>query len=98
VTLGAFDKILAYIIFPSVVFLALTAGTLFKAITPVKRWWYPVAPVVFIGGSGVLALMLLMHNPGAALLGAGIVLCGLPVRWMLTRGVASDRPAKALTS
>ena len=86
VTLGAFDKILAYIIFPSVVFLALTAATLFRSITPVKRWWYPIGPVVFIGGSGVLGLMLLMHNPGAALLGAGIVLCGLPVRWMLTRG------------
>jgi basic amino acid/polyamine antiporter, APA family len=93
VSLGAFDKILAYIIFPSVMFLALTAATLFRTVTPVKRWWYPVAPVVFIGGSGVLGLMLLMHNPGAALLGAAIVLCGLPVRWMLTR--ASSDPAKA---
>ena len=90
VTLGAFDKILAYIIFPSVVFLALTAATLFRTITPVKRWWYPMAPVVFIAGSLVLALMLLMHNPVAALLGAGIVLCGLPVRWMLTRGEVSE--------
>jgi len=86
VSLGAFDKILAYIIFPSVVFLALTAATLFRGASPVRRWWYPVAPVVFIAGSGVLGLMLLMHSPVAALLGAGIVLCGLPVRWMLTRG------------
>lgn len=96
-TLGAFDRILAYIIFPSVVFLALTAATLFRAITPVKRWWYPVAPVLFIAGSGVLGLMLLMHNPGAALLGAAIVLCGLPVRWLLTRG-ATVGAAEALTS
>lgn len=87
-TLGAFDRILAYIIFPSVVFLALTAATLFRGSDPVKRWWYPVAPLVFIGGSGVLGLMLLMHNPGAALLGAGIVLAGLAVRWTLTRGEA----------
>lgn len=71
-TLGAFDRILAYIIFPSVVFLALTAATLFRTITPVKRWWYPVAPLLFIAGSGVLAIMLLLHNPWAALLGAGI--------------------------
>ena len=82
---GAFDRILAYIIFPSVVILALTAATLFRAITPVKRWWYPLAPIVFIAGSGVLALMLLLHDPGAALLGAGIVLCGLPVRRVLVR-------------
>jgi len=100
VTLGGFDKILAYIIFPSVVFLALTAATLFRTITPVKRWWYPIGPVVFIGGSGVLGLMLLMHNPGAALLGAGIVLCGLPVQWLLTKGsgVTLSAPVNALTS
>ena len=78
--LGAFDRILAFIIFSAVVFLALTAATLFRAITPVRRWWFPLAPVVFIAGSGVLAIMLLMHNPGAALLGAAIVLCGLPAR------------------
>ncbi len=83
--LGAFDRILAYIIFSAVVFLALTVATLFRAITPVRRWWYPLAPIVFIAGSGVLAIMLLLHNPGSALLGAGVVLLGLPVRWLLTR-------------
>jgi APA family basic amino acid/polyamine antiporter len=83
--LGAFDQILAYIIFSAVVFLALTVATLFRTITPVRRWWYPIAPIVFIAGSGVLAIMLLMHNPGSALLGAGVVLLGLPVRWLLTR-------------
>lgn len=85
-TLGAFDRILAFIIFSAVAFLALTAATLFRAITPVQRWWYPFAPILFIAGSGVLALMLLLHNPGSALLGAAVVLCGLPVRWLLTRG------------
>ena len=49
------------------------------------RWWYPLAPIVFIAGSGILAIMLLMHNPGSALLGAAVVLLGLPVRWLLTR-------------
>jgi APA family basic amino acid/polyamine antiporter len=94
--LGAFDRILAFIIFSAVVFLALTAATLFRTITPVRRWWYPLAPVVFTAGSGLLAIMLLLHNPGSALLGAGVVLCGLPVRWFLTRrtevvhSVASD--------
>jgi APA family basic amino acid/polyamine antiporter len=82
---GAFDQILAYIIFSAVVFLALTVATLFRTIAPVRRWWYPLAPVVFILGSAVLAVMLLMHNPGSALLGAGVVLLGLPLRWLLTR-------------
>ena len=88
-------KFATIIIFPAVVFLALTAATLFRTITPVKRWWFPFAPLIFIGGGGVLAALLLLHNPGAALLGAGIVLFGLPMRWMLTRrgsvaGTATD--------
>ena len=66
-------------------FLALTVATLFRAITPVKRWWYPISPFVFIGGSGVLALMLLIHSLGPSLLGAAVVLAGLPARWLLTR-------------
>ena len=45
---GAFDRILAFIIFSAVVFLALTVATLFRAITPVRRWWFPLAPIVFI--------------------------------------------------
>lgn len=90
-TLGAFDRILAFIIFSAVVFLALTAATLFRTITPVQRWWHPFAPIAFIGGSGVLAIMLLLHNPGSALLGAGVVLCGLPVRWLLTRRAAEEQ-------
>ncbi len=83
--LGAFDRILAFIIFSAVAFLALTVATLFRVITPVRRWWFPVAPIVFIAGSGILAAMLLLHNLVPSLLGAGIVLVGLPARWLLTR-------------
>ena len=84
-SLGAFDRILDFIIFSAVVFLALTAATLFRAITPVQRWWYPLAPIIFIAGSGVMAIMLLLHGPGPSLLGAAVVLAGLPVRWLLVR-------------
>jgi APA family basic amino acid/polyamine antiporter len=96
--LGAFDRILAFIIFSAVVFLALTVATLFRASPPVKRWWYPAAPVIFISGAGVLAIMLLMHGLVPALLGAAVVLAGLPVRWLLTRktnltpAVAAESP------
>jgi APA family basic amino acid/polyamine antiporter len=84
-SLGAFDHILAFIIFSAVVFLALTVGTLFRVATPVRCWWYPLAPVLFIVGSGLLALMLLFHSMGPSLLGAAVVLAGLPVRWLLVR-------------
>jgi len=85
-SLGAFDRILAYIIFSAVVFLALTVATLFRTITPVTRWWFPTAPIVFIAGSGVLSLMLLLHNLGPSILGGVVILAGLPARWLLTRG------------
>ena len=97
-TLGAFEKILAFMIFSAVVFLALTVATLFRVITPVRRWWFPLAPIVFLAGSGLLAVMLLMHNPVPSLLGAAVVMAGLPVRWLLLRakGVASQRVTKGL--
>ena len=83
--LGAFDRILAFIIFSAVAFLAITVATLFRAITPVRRWWFPLAPIVFITGCGILAVMLLLHNLVPSLLGAAVVLAGLPARWLLTR-------------
>jgi APA family basic amino acid/polyamine antiporter len=52
----------------------------------VNCWWFPLAPIIFLAGSGVLAAMLLMHSPWPSLLGAAVVLAGLPVRWLLLRG------------
>jgi APA family basic amino acid/polyamine antiporter len=95
--LGAFDRILAFIIFSSVVFLALTAATLFRGPAP-KAWWYPVAPLVFIGGCGALALMLLASRTIPSLIGAGLVLLGLPVRWLMTRKHRADAMVPAESS
>ena len=83
-SLGAFDRILAFIIFSAVVFLALTVGN------SVPRDHTGASLVVSrlrqsssSPAADCSRLMLLMHNLGAALLGAAIVLCGLPVRWLL---------------
>jgi APA family basic amino acid/polyamine antiporter len=93
--LGAFDRILAFIIFSAVVFLALTVATLFRVITPVRQWWFPVAPLVFLAGSGILAAMLLLHSLWPSLLGAAVVLAGLPARWLLVRST-STVPARVV--
>jgi APA family basic amino acid/polyamine antiporter len=77
---GGFDRVLAYIIFPAVLFLAVAASTLFRVREPVRGWWFPVAPILFITLSVVVALLILMHDPLPALIGVGIVLCGLPLR------------------
>jgi APA family basic amino acid/polyamine antiporter len=78
--LGAFDRVLAYIIFSAVLFLALTASTLFRITGPVRGWWFPWAPIVFIVLCALVGLLILLHNPLPALAGIAIVLCGLPLR------------------
>jgi APA family basic amino acid/polyamine antiporter len=77
---GAFDRILSFIIFSAVCFLALSVTTLFRMPQPVRRWWFPTAPIVFLLGCAVIDLMILMHDPFPALVGLAIVLCGDPVR------------------
>jgi len=79
-TFGAFDRILSFIIFSAVCFLALSVTTLFRMPQPVRRWWFPIAPIVFLLGCAIIDLMILMHDPIPALIGLVIVLCGDPVR------------------
>jgi basic amino acid/polyamine antiporter, APA family len=81
--LGAFDRVLAYIIFSAILFLALAASTLFRVKEPVRAWWFPAAPIVFIALSVIVALLILMHDPLPALIGVGIVLCGWPLHKFL---------------
>ena len=77
--LGAFDRVLAYIIFSAVLFLALAASTLFRMGERAKGWWFPWAPVLFIVFCIIVGGLILAHNPLPALIGVGIVLCGLPL-------------------
>jgi APA family basic amino acid/polyamine antiporter len=79
-TLGAFDRILAYFIFSTVVFLGLAVAALFRLDRPVDRWWYPAAPILFLIGCAGIALLILLHEPLPALLGAAVVLAGDPLR------------------
>ena len=75
-TLGAFDRILSYIVFSAVVFLALSATSLFRLRPRVVRWWFPAAPILFATGCIVIALLILANDPLPALLGAAVVLSG----------------------
>ena len=90
---GAFDKILAYIIFSAVCFLALSVTTLFRVSPPVQRWWYPAAPIVYLAGSAIVALLILMHSPMPALIGVAVVLAG-----GLLHGRFSSRPVAVETA
>jgi basic amino acid/polyamine antiporter, APA family len=81
--LGAFDRVLSYIIFSAVLSLALAASTLFRRREPVRGWWFPIAPITFIVLSVLLAFLILMHDPLPALVGVVLVLCGIPFRKFL---------------
>ena len=90
---GAFDRMLAYIIFAAVFFLGLAASTLFRLPSKVRAWWYPVAPIVFITSCGVIAMLILMHDPLPALLGTAVVLCGDPAgRWIKRQKLVESAP------
>ncbi len=82
-TLGAFDRILAYIIFSAVVFLGLSVTTLFRLRPRTARWWFPAAPLLFLAGCFVIGLLILMRNPLPALLGAAVVSAGDVLRRFL---------------
>ena len=92
--LGAFDKIISYIIFSAVIFLALTASAVFRFPQARQAFWYPVAPVLYILCCSAVAAMIIMRNPVAALLGIGVVLLGYPLYWKLSR---MQNQAKALS-
>jgi basic amino acid/polyamine antiporter, APA family len=91
---GAFDRMLSYIIFSAILFLALAASSLFRLREPVRGWWFPAAPIAFIVLSALIALLILMHDPLPALAGVAIVLCGVPVR----RFILAKQPAIPLVS
>jgi basic amino acid/polyamine antiporter, APA family len=88
--LGAFDRVLAFIIFSAVLFLALTVSTLFRLPERLKAWWYPVAPVLFIVFCFVVDALILLHDPIPALIGVAIVLCGIPARLLIRSDASSS--------
>src|SRR5450432_170976 len=86
--LGAFDRILAYVIFSAVAFLALSAAALFRLRPRVVARWHPVAPMVFIVGCVAIGLLILMHDPLPALLGVVVVLAGGLLRYFIGSSAA----------
>jgi basic amino acid/polyamine antiporter, APA family len=83
--LGAFDRIISYIIFSAVVFLALTAAAVFRLPHDQRGIWFPLAPLLFILCCGMVALMILLRNPLSALIGVLVVLAGIPLHSRLKK-------------
>jgi APA family basic amino acid/polyamine antiporter len=94
--LGAFDKIISYIIFSAVVFLAMTAASVFRLPEARKAFWYPVAPILFIACCAAVALMIIVRNPLEACLGVAVVLLGYPLHWRFRNSKNTRLPMEAV--
>jgi basic amino acid/polyamine antiporter, APA family len=91
VGLGTFNQIVAYFIFITVIFIALTVAAIFKLRrqTPTGENYrtplYPVTPLVFLTLVGVLLFLLASNNPIQALAGVAVVALGAPVYYLFFR-------------
>lgn len=83
VALGTFGEIVAYFIFVTVAFIALTVAAVFlnkqKAPEKFGVTGYPFTPIIFLVLVTLLLVLLLMDSPKQALLGTAVVLLGLPM-------------------
>ncbi|TLY29385.1 MAG: amino acid permease [Ignavibacteria bacterium] len=82
---GTFDQLATYVVFPSWFFYLMSVGAVFllrsrspQAARPYKAWGYPYTPLLFILFSIYLLFDTVVEIPRDSLIGAGIVLLGVP--------------------
>src|SRR5262249_26973949 len=88
---GTFDEILAYFFFAVVAFLVLMIGAVYvlrRRSPPPPEYrlpGYPVTPLLFLIPVAVVLVLLAVNSPERSLLGAGVVLAGVPVYYLVFR-------------
>jgi len=94
---GKFQALFSLAIFADWLFYALTASTVFVFRRrdaaegkgrPFSMWGYPLLPVIFILCAGVLVVFSIVDQPRNSLAGAGVILFGIPLHYLLRRRVA----------
>ena len=90
----AFNRLLAYVIFASWLFYALTTAAVIRLRQrepalprPYRAWGYPWAPAIFVAVAAVLCVATIIQRPGQSLFGLGLILAGLPFYWFWRRSV-----------
>ncbi|HTK81709.1 MAG TPA: amino acid permease [Bacteroidota bacterium] len=83
---GTYDQLFTYVVFGSFLFYAMSAGAVFimrrrpsAATGSYKTWGYPLTPALFIAFSLYLVVSSIIENPIDSLIGAGIILIGVPL-------------------
>ena len=88
---GSFEQIVAYFVFITVTFIALTVAAVYvqrrrqSVAPPYLTPGYPVTPAIFLSLVVVLLVLIGMNNPRQALAGAAVVALGLPVYELMER-------------
>jgi APA family basic amino acid/polyamine antiporter len=85
---GSFDRILAYFIVPTVIFLALVIASVYRlhSTHPTTRVpGYPLSPLAFLVPIAGLLVLLAADDPVRASLGLGVVALGVPVYELAVR-------------
>lgn len=90
IALGTFEQIIAYFVFVTVIFIALTVAALFvlrrrSKVTMYRAPGYPATPILFLSLVAVLLVLLASHDAKQALLGVAVVGLGLPVYELIVR-------------
>jgi len=84
---GSFQQIISYFFFVVMLFIAMTVAGLFKIhkkeFSGYKTFLYPLTPIFFISVTLIVMLMIAMQNPLQSFLGAGVVLLGIPVYYLI---------------
>jgi APA family basic amino acid/polyamine antiporter len=91
--IGRFQALFSLAIFSEWMFYALTASTVFvfrhrepNAVRPYSVNGYPITPALFILAALLLVVFSFMSEPRNSLIGAAVILCGLPLYlWMRRR-------------
>jgi APA family basic amino acid/polyamine antiporter len=85
---GTFDQLTDYVVFSSWIWYAVAAFGIFKlrridgGFQGYKIKLFPLVPMLFILSSLWLMTQAIISNPTACLIGAGIILSGLPVYYL----------------
>lgn len=87
--LGTFNQIVAYFVFVTVIFIALTVSSVFvlHSRSGNSALWqvpgYPLTPIIFLSFVALLLFLLAGNNPRQAFFGAAIVVLGAPVYYLI---------------
>jgi APA family basic amino acid/polyamine antiporter len=100
---GSYTQLIQYVIFPALVFYAITALGIFvlrrrspEVPRPYRAWGYPVLPALYVVVTGAVAVALLAsdNTRAQAIAGLVLVLVGVPV-YFVWRGLAGQPEAFA---